>query len=675
MKAQMRDLSIGIERRAALSPGSVSASLAARLQAAASALKQSCADGSIFLPLIAAALWVLTHPYQGIIGDAAIYVGRALADLDPSGVGRDMAFVDDGQSRFSLFPLVLDRLVATFGTQTTAMGLAVLAMAAWIAALCLFARQYVAARFIAVVVIFVAVLPVGYGTPWRFAYSQVLAVPRPFAEALVLAALAALAGRRTVLPLLLLVAATLIHPLMALAGWAVFGFVLCREDWRWRVVFAAGAALVVAGALLGVPVVDRLVTIMDPGLKAFAESRSALLFPTAWPAEFIGGVAVEATTIAIAASFFEGRRRMILIGAIFAGISGIAAQAFFGDTLSLLLVIQAQLWRMAWLLAATGAIALAIASLKLWRQGPRAHVVLAILAIAWLSCEESAWGALICLPALAVHFGAHRIRVPIGWTMARIVWAVAIALAFFWNIHYLLGYAHFVASMPADAPRGLSYFWTRRYLAFPILALVLALVFTQKRSRLLWAVQCAVAVLLIAAALRLWDERPPLAKLIDSNRHPPELMQLIAGQKGEVLWIDGLAEAWFLTGRPQWASRQQGVSTIFSRELTLKWRERMQFLIDQGLAEKKALLTAHFPAAADLPKLSHDGVGKLCARADAPAFIVAPVWEGTQVPPEFKPQYWRLDQPNFRMTEEAGSYGWTRISAYAVLPCAPSWRR
>jgi hypothetical protein len=34
---------------------------------------------------------------------------------------------------------------------------------------------------------------------------------------------------------------------------------------------------------------------------------------------------------------------------------------------------------------------------------------------------------------------------------------------------------------------------------------------------------------------------------------PQAIMHVIDGRKGEVLWMDGLAEAWFLVHRPQWA--------------------------------------------------------------------------------------------------------------------------
>jgi len=54
----------------------------------------------------------LGRPYRGIFQDPQIYIGRAVADLDPSGVGRDLMFVHDGQFGFSLFPFVVRAMVA-----------------------------------------------------------------------------------------------------------------------------------------------------------------------------------------------------------------------------------------------------------------------------------------------------------------------------------------------------------------------------------------------------------------------------------------------------------------------------------------------------------------------------------------------------------------------------------
>ncbi|HEY1735725.1 MAG TPA: hypothetical protein VGG12_03680, partial [Methylovirgula sp.] len=426
----------------------------------------------ILLPLIALMIWALTHCYPGLIGDGAVYVARVLADFDPNGVGRDMMFVHDGQSQFSLFPILLERLVALIGPDRAGLLLAFVSMACWISAVAYFAKQCGPRYYIPVVIAFVALLPTNYGAPMRFGFSEVLTVARPFSEALVIAALAALAAQRTWLGFAFLVVSTLIHPLMVLPGWCVFALVLSRENWRWAALFVAGGILFVVGAVAGVPVLHRLTVVMDPTLKQFAWSRSPLLFPTAWPSEFLGAVFAEMGAIAIAASLYAGRLRWILIGGMIAGIGGIAAQALFGDVLSLLLVIQAQLWRMAWLMAALGSIALALCALRLWQQGPRAHIILALLSLAWLSNDAPLSAALFAGAGMFLHFGENRFPLTLTWRMAAIVWIFACGIALALNLHYIVGYIGFWHDMPAGAPRGLEYFWARRYIAFPALGLL-----------------------------------------------------------------------------------------------------------------------------------------------------------------------------------------------------------
>jgi hypothetical protein len=177
-------------------------------------------------------------------------------------------------------------------------------------------------------------------------------------------------------------------------------------------------------------------------------------------------------------------------------------------------------------------------------------------------------------------------------------------------------------------------------------------------------------LVLCFAAIRLWDGRGTFQKMIDSGQHPAALTALLADRPGEVLWVDGLTEGWYLAGRPQWGSQQQGVSTIFSPILDREWRSRMRFLVDEGLAVKNALTTFKIPAASDLPHLTLANVSHLCARPDAPAWIIAPVGPDTIIPPGLATHEWRLAEPNFRMTEEPQSYGWVRIDAYAILACA-----
>lgn len=115
-------------------------------------------------------------------------MGRVLADLDPNSVGRDFMFVHDGQFGFSQFRPVADALVSWFGLAVAAKLLAIRAAFAWFFGVRAFARQYASGAAVWVAVIFAVLLPSAYGaTSPSFGFAELIAIPRPFAEAFVLA--------------------------------------------------------------------------------------------------------------------------------------------------------------------------------------------------------------------------------------------------------------------------------------------------------------------------------------------------------------------------------------------------------------------------------------------------------------------------------------------------------
>jgi hypothetical protein len=641
-----------------------------RLARVRNAFRLAVADGSIFLPVIAAALWALTHPYPGIVGDASLYIGRALADLDPQGLGQDLLFAHDGQSRFSLYPILVKWLVIACGTDRAALTLVISSMCLWVAALAVLARRFLRPQHVWIVIVFVAVLPVNYGTPQRFGFSEMTAIPRPWAEALVLLALASFAYGRSYLSFTVLAAATFIHPLMALAGWTAIGIALALEDRRWWIAAAAGLLVIVAAAVAGLPLFDRLLEAITPDARALASSRSSLLFPTHWPIAFLGPIIAQVATIAIAASLFAGRQRRLLMAATVVGLLGIGVQAIFGDILSSLLVIQAQCWRMAWLTAAIGSFAFALCALELWPRDSNGRIVLALLTMTWFAGDDLAAVAPFAAAALLLHFTRNRFAWPLSPLVVRIVWTVACLFALPITLYYFTTYAAFLSQLPSESPLGIGYFWNKRYIAFPICAFALVLMRTGRASRLIWTGRCAMALLLVACVIHVWDARSALQHRIDAQDRPPELIHAIAGRPGEVLWVGGMHEAWYLTGRPQWASPQQGVASVFSRDLATTWRDRMTFLRDEGLANRNVLSSLSTPSSADLAHLSEAGVMHLCARSDAPAWIIAPLESDT--PPALRQQgrIWHLPQPSFEMSDEGNRYVWHRIEDFLILSCA-----
>lgn len=617
------------------------------------------------IPLIVFLLFALSRPYAGIVQDAYIYMGRALADLDPNGIGRDLMFVHDGQFGFSLFRSAAKAMVWCLGLATAAKALAILAAFAWFFGMCAFARQYANGAGVWVTAVFAALLPNAYGAPYPFGFAELSAIPRPFAEALVLAALAALAARRDSVAIVFMAAAVLVHPIMAMAGLAVLALVLSMEDKRWFWLCAlAGAVLILAGAT-GVPFVNRLFVVIDPSLKSLHEQRSSFLFPSLWPAESFPSLIVQAAAIVIAAHLQRGRRRRILAAIILAGVGGIAATAIFGDWLSSLLILQAQPWRMAWLMAAVGAMSLGICAVDLWRHGQGERIVLALLFLCWSFNSQWLVAAPAAILALVLYFRAERYPALLNEKLVAYVWIFAIAVATIWHVRLLAYPWNFYIATPVGYGN-FELVLVKGVLAIPLCAL--AVYFAIARPRISPLLQRGAAALLFAATLAFWDHRPPAQRDAEENRFPPRLTQQIAQHPGEVIWIDGLAEPWFVLGRPQWASPLQGAPIIFSDLLATEWRRRMQILMDLRLADQKSFSPWADPESADVPRLSQDGVRRLCAREDAPAWIIVPVEHGKGAGIDMT--VWPLPNPHYLMTKLDGDYGWRRIDAYGVIACA-----
>ena len=395
--------------------------------------------------------------------------------------------------------------------------------------------------------------------------------------------------------------------MMALAGWGVFAIVLLRRgsalavrraDWpsppsirRWR--------------LLGVPLFDRLLRAHGAGSEsACRRRRSGLLFPTRWSLASYAPIVLQAATIAIAASFFTGRRKLILLAAILAGIGGIAAQSLFGDDFSIELVIQAQLWRMALAAGRDGRRGLALCALKLHSKGPRRPSrARAARPRRGSPMRNSSSVSARCAAALLVHFNAARLATPVAtWPLSSSCGSAWRPMGCCSTRFTLKGSGHFFVEHSGEGSGrhgpisgtigAISRFRSRPpRLHWPLCAGHLAS---------FWPIEGLAALALAFAAWHFWDDGPRFRSSSTAIAIRRRLMQILAGQDGEILWLGGQTEAWFLTGRPQWASPQQGVSTIFSPKLARDWRDRTQFLIDQRLVEKEALAIMHNPSSAEL---------------------------------------------------------------------------
>jgi hypothetical protein len=609
-------------------------------------------------------LFLLSRPYWGIFHDAELYVGRAMADADPAGLGRDIFFANEGQSAFSIYPHLSGVWLRTVGPAPGALILTLVGLFAWFVALAAFAARLARGRLLWACLVVASVLPSYYGQVFR--YGEQFASPRLPAEALVLAALAALATGRRWLALGTLALAAAIHPIMAAPALAVWLLVQAYRDRRWLLLPTALLAAMLAAGAAGLTLAERLFRLMDPAW-ANALSVNAYLFPSLWPPSAWADLAVRGATVLIALRFIPSRTaRAILASIVIVAALGLALTLVAADYWLVVMVVQAQPWRALWLLSLAGALTFPVAAVGLLRLGPGGHVTLACLAVSWLLAPLAIGGALAAAASLALFVAASRrpgLFTTGHQTIAWIIVGIFAALIFGQRAQLLLP---IVATRPPDASV-LRLAWLFWVLALPVAcgAVILA---AWKNPPIRHSTAAAGALGLLSLAAACWDDRSQLTRIMDAHRPDPALVELLPPGPGEILWLkNGVGPAWRLTGLPNWASYTQGASIVFSPSLGAIWRDRMDRLVAARLAD--AVDRDPWRGRASVLEPSRADIESFCQREDAPGAIVVPL-EGSIVLPQGLPfATYRLPAPRHETKERAGALAWVTTEEVAILPC------
>jgi hypothetical protein len=626
---------------------------------------------SVLLFGLAVGFWLLTRHYNGIAGDSRVYIGRALADLAPTTIGRDLMFANDGQAGFSIFTDILRWLVSLVGAPAASAGLAFAAMALGFIAATALAVRIAPLRLAWVILIFVAVLPPNYGGFSVISFGETLAIPRPFAEAAVLAAMAAMLNGRSAWALSFLVVAGLFHPIMALCGFGVFFVFMGRADGRWLLAAAALAGLVMIAAALRLPLAGRLFTPPDPQWLNLLRHRNAYLFPGLWPASTWGRLAVQSATVVISAGLLRGNVRALFIAALAVGLAGVCVTYLGGDVWPSLLILQAQPWRALWLVAVLANAGAAICAITLCRRGAAGQIILILLGFAWLMIDQP-----VCaLPAaLAMALAAAKRWLPdkaVKASSLRLAWGLLASGALIFIIHDALTVIPFWRLYPASLGRLNGVLKAFGFVTLTVIPLTVYTAAARLRfgpgARVLLGV---IALSLISFAATHWGSTGPSA--VGRAGPDPGLAAMIAPHPGEVAWISGDVQgdmdAWGLAGRPSWASEIQGASIVFSRPAALAWEARMNELITLGLADPHALTPWDGKFFAGLPRIRPGALAALCATPDGPAWIVTPSVIGASLPAIPGARLWTAPYPTYVHADPAHP-GWTALKTYAVIPC------
>ncbi len=528
--------------------------------------------GYIWL-LIAA--WWLGDQFLGVeLKDGLLYSGEALRQLYPNNFERDPFFLGStNQGHFTIFGWIYSHFMTWIGVRPAGLLMSVLGRILWILGALSLVRAFPKnANGIFPVLILMLALPAAYDGRQLFSYGEATVTSRCWAEAFLLFALAVqLTGKHKWGVLLLASIAALFHPLIALTGWC---FLLCLQSPRVRNTgISLGLLSFFALATLKIYPFNNIFNSYDALWWKYINNVNEYVLIEGWPkqgySKMLGWLALLVWT-----AFYNPNKILSRLARILAWVYAASILAWVVGCLTQnVLLIQLQTWRILWLVQLL-APALWVSGLRPWQEWHlRSWAQLALILIAILS---TSWGiSLMIIPALFLTHPAL-LEKPDSRLIKCLQVTVPILLL---GMLLPARYQSFATRLYTHEMWGLPFPWIMALAAEPIVLLGAACILfcghtylqSKIQTTLLGALSlcmlCAITVISTQQVLRTKAPQPDVSQL--KKIIPP----------GSVIyWNAGVGTVWFLLERAQYAGPLQGSGSLFSRESTMEFFRRIDWL-------------------------------------------------------------------------------------------------
>lgn len=530
----------------------------------------------VTLILSLAALFLLTHPYDGIRHDAILYTAQALHNLHPEHFTRDLFFEFGSQDDWTLYGKLLGKLISVFGLRTSNLAFLLVAQALWWSGAWYLVRKLLPSPWYWFCLFFIACMPADYGSDRIFSYDEVFLTARLPAEGLGLWAVALILERRPIAAFALAATAVAIHPLIgAVALSMVLLQVTPRVKW-WAVFLIALAAF----AIIESPAFPSLhAHPFDPRWRELVRYNIPFIFPTRWTLNAWSKACwVTALPLLLCSTESPGNRRLWSNLALL-GVSGLAFSTVADMSGQDALWIQLQTWRTLWLLTVVQWIAIAL----LFRHSGRTRPMLIwLLALCWLLLDVGGgvialWIAVTLLPDVrqksppskVVRFGA----IPVRFRYLLICASVPCLLIWlFWQLAY-----HYAREMYPNGTIAFNVSWLELVihtrLVIELAAILIALNLARDRIRIAGLYLLLVALLVLSVVNV--DQRSDVAKVVETRADHADLAPFKGlVPAGDVVYWDGSKDEilypWLLMKTSSYFSPIQSAGMVFHRQTTFE---------------------------------------------------------------------------------------------------------
>jgi len=535
-----------------------------------------CALVSLWL-----ATWAVSHPYKGVFHDARLYTLQALAHLQPKSLSHDVFLRSGSQDHFTVFSPVYAAVIRLVGVDHAAALLTFFLQIAFFCAAATLARQVSCFRMAALGLSLLIAIPGYYGADAIFACVEPFVTPRMAAEALVLCGLAAALDGRSKLSVVLVSAASALHPVMAAAGIAAL---LCLHLAIPRPRLAAllcGTAVILLVALAMAGMRGSLGS-FDPVWLGLVEARSPYLFLRNWSLEDWGRLTVPVATLLVGTMALQsprdhapgkGRARTLALMSLLTVTGGLLLTLVACDWLQLVLFTQLQPWRWQWLATAVSALLLPLIGSTCWKQGVAGKTTAALLGAAWIFASGTLALATAAGAVLATLVVRRLRPTEARWVLRGACGALLIAL-----VMRIASNLLFTDTYSADPRIPL---WIRQVssvvhdgtVPFAIAIAILALASQPRGVRgvaLLALLTTTACVALTPDTWALWSQQQFSPAL--QARFAPWRALIPPGK--DVFWSELALQTWVLLDRPSYLSVIQTSGVLFSRDAALEMQRR-----------------------------------------------------------------------------------------------------
>jgi hypothetical protein len=516
---------------------------------------------------------MLQHPYEGLYHDSILYSLSALARLHPESLGTDIFLRFGSQDQYTIFSPIFAAAIRLAGLERAAAVLTLATHIAFFSCAWLLARRIMRADLALLGVGLLIALPSDYGGMHIFKYAEEFLTARQPAETLVLVSVTMALVRRHILMGVCLLAAALLHPIMAAAG---IVFVLSLRVAIPRPKLALG----VAAAGLAALGVTAFLTPFGPFSRFDAEwfqilhSHFGYLFPSQWLLADWGRAAVPLGVLAVGAILSrEPVVRTMCGAALITACCGLGLTLLGFDLLHIIIVGQAQPWRWLWIANALAVLLIPVIVNDCWRAGQVARASTVLLATAWI-CMDEHFVMFVVLLAVACAAAADHVRDP---RHGRLILLGAWGALLIGTLLFVGTVLNVTKRMPLveldtslyDSDLMLAIRHFRPWASGGILpAFVLAVAWwisrpSGSRRNLvpLIIVASAACALFAPFAWKFWTR----SLYSEQARAAFAAWRDSIPQRAEILWPDNPLGAWYLLERPSYWSLAQAAGALFSR--------------------------------------------------------------------------------------------------------------